>query len=229
MRQSRKAGARGKMWMDELKCLNDRDRESFSRLVNLLLARTFLIRERVDPRDKSLAIDRDFRFLERYHSLLRGYLDVAGWDLKLDSLLGVAALYNRSGSNRYRLNKVESYFLLVLRLIYAEAAEKLTLRRDVTCSVRDLLEKLSMFNLLEKKLSDKSLSEGLSTLREFNLIDRVEGEWSEPETQLVIYPSVLLAVNEEQIRQLYEASRQWKSAREEVLEPDENAAQTPAD
>ena len=154
---------------------------------------------------------------------------MAGWDLKLDSLLGVAALYNRSGSNRYRLNKVESYFLLVLRLIYAEAAEKLTLRRDVTCSVRDLLEKLSMFNLLEKKLSDKSLSEGLSTLREFNLIDRVEGEWSEPETQLVIYPSVLLAVNEEQIRQLYEASRQWKSAREEVLEPDENAAQTPAD
>ena len=141
----------------------------------------------------------------------------------------MAALYNRSGSNRYRLNKVESYFLLVLRLIYAEAAEKLTLRRDVTCSVRDLLEKLSMFNLLEKKLSDKSLSEGLSTLREFNLIDRVEGEWSEPETQLVIYPSVLLAVNEEQIRQLYEASRQWKSAREEVLEPDENAAQTPAD
>ena len=147
----------------------------------------------------------------------------------MGSLLGVAALYNRSGSNRYRLNKVESYFLLVLRLIYAEAAEKLTLRRDVTCSVRDLLEKLSMFNLLEKKLSDKSLSEGLSTLREFNLIDRVEGEWSEPETQLVIYPSVLLAVNEEQIRQLYEASRQWKSAREEVLEPDENAAQTPAD
>ena len=117
----------------------------------------------------------------------------------------------------------------MLRLIYAEAAEKLTLRRDVTCSVRDLLEKLSMFNLLEKKLSDKSLSEGLSTLREFNLIDRVEGEWSEPETQLVIYPSVLLAVNEEQIRQLYEASRQWKLAREEVLEPDENAAQTPAD
>ena len=229
MRQSRKAGARGKMWMDELKSLNDRDRESFSRLVNLLLARTFLVRERVDLRDKSLVIDRDFRFLERYHSLLCGYLAVAGWDLNLDVHLGVAALSNRFGSNRYRLNKFETYFLLVLRLIYAEAAEKLTLRRDVTCSVRDLLEKLSMFNLLEKKLSDKSLSEGLSTLREFNLIDRVEGEWSEPETQLVIYPSVLLAVNEEQIRQLYEASRQWKSAREEVLEPDENAAQTPAD
>ena len=86
------------MWMDELKSLNDRDRESFSRLVNLLLARTFLIRERVDPRDKSLAIDRDFRFLERYHSLLRGYLDVAGWDLKLDSLAVmdfVMALENR--------------------------------------------------------------------------------------------------------------------------------------
>ena len=154
---------------------------------------------------------------------------MAGWDLKLDSLLGVAALYNRSGSNRYRLNKVESYFLLVLRLIYAEAAEKLTLRRDVTCSVRDLLEKMSLLNLLEKKLSDKSLGEGLSTLREFNLIDRLEGEWTDPETQLVIYPSVLLAVNEAQIRQLYEKSRQWSVAQEEVLIADEDAAETPAD
>ena len=67
MEKNGKMEASGKMWMDELKNLNDRDRESFSRLVNLLLARTFLVRERVDLRDKSLVIDRDFRFLERYH------------------------------------------------------------------------------------------------------------------------------------------------------------------
>ena len=229
MEKNGKMEASGKMWMDELKNLSDRDRESFSRLVNLLLARTFLVRERVDLRDMSLVIDRDFRFLERYHSLLCGYLAVAGWDLNLDVHLGVAALSNRFGSNRYRLNKFETYFLLVLRLIYAEASEKLTLRRDVTCSVRDLLEKMSLLNLLEKKLSDKSLGEGLSTLREFNLIDRLEGEWTDPETQLVIYPSVLLAVNEAQIRQLYEKSRQWSVAQEEVLIADEDAAETPAD
>ena len=99
----------------------------------------------------------------------------------------------------------------------------------MTCSVRDLLEKMSLLNLLEKKLSDKSLGEGLSTLREFNLIDRLEGEWTDPETQLVIYPSVLLAVNEAQIRQLYEKSRQWSVAQEEVLIADEDAAETPAD
>ena len=88
---------------------------------------------------------------------------------------------------------------------------------------------MSLLNLLEKKLSDKSLGEGLSTLREFNLIDRLEGEWTDPETQLVIYPSVLLAVNEAQIRQLYEKSRQWSVAQEEVLIADEDAAETPAD
>lgn len=217
------------MWMDELQSLSDRDREQFSKLVNLLLSRTFLVRERVDPRDKSLAFDRDFRFLERYYSLLRGYLAVAGWDLSLDSHLGVAALQNRFGANRYRLNKFESYFLLLLRLIYAEESEKLTLRRDVSCSVRDVLEKLSMFNLVAKKPPDKSVAEALSTLREFNLIERLDGEWSHPETQLVIYPSVLLAVNDEQIRQLYEKSRAWGLPQEEVLAGDEDVTETPAD
>ena len=41
MEKNGKMEASGKMWMDELKNLNDRDRESISRLVNLLLARTF--------------------------------------------------------------------------------------------------------------------------------------------------------------------------------------------
>ena len=131
----------------------------------------------------------------------------------------------------HRLKRLEGGFTVTKEAgrIYAEASEKLTLRRDVTCSVRDLLEKMSLLNLLEKKLSDKSLGEGLSTLREFNLIDRLEGEWTDPETQLVIYPSVLLAVNEAQIRQLYEKSRQWSVAQEEVLIADEDAAETPAD
>lgn len=124
------------MWIDDYQRLNDRDKEQFTRLVNRLLARTFLLRERVDPREKAVVIDRDFRFLERYYSIFKGYLDLAGWDLTLEPQLGVAALCNRYGTNRYRLNKYETYFLLVLRLIYLEESEKLTLRRDVVTTVR---------------------------------------------------------------------------------------------
>ena len=143
------------MWMDDYQKFSDRDKEQFTRLVNLLLDKTFLLRERVDPREKALIIDRDYRFLERFFSVFQGYLALAGWELNMDGQLGVAALSNRYGTNRYRLNKVETYFLLVLRLIYLEESEKMTLRRDVVSTVRDLLEKMSLLNLLEKKLADK--------------------------------------------------------------------------
>ena len=217
------------MWMDDYQKFSDRDKEQFTRLVNLLLDKTFLLRERVDPREKALIIDRDYRFLERFFSVFQGYLALAGWELNMDGQLGVAALSNRYGTNRYRLNKVETYFLLVLRLIYLEESEKMTLRRDVVSTVRDLLEKMSLLNLLEKKLADKNLAEGLSTLREFNLLDRVGGEWTDPETKLVIYPSVLLAVSDAQIQQLYERSRDWGNPREEAMVFDEDSAATLTD
>ena len=223
------AGKGKNMWMDDYQKFSDRDKEQFTRLVNLLLDKTFLLRERVDPREKTLIIDRDYRFLERYFSVFQGYLALAGWELNLDGQLGVAALSNRYGTNRYRLNKHESYFLLVLRLIYLEESEKMTLRRDVVSTVRDLLEKMSLLNLLEKKLADKSLAEGLSTLREFNLLDRVGGEWTDPETKLVIYPSVLLAVSDAQIQQLFDRSREWGNPREEAIAFDEDSAATLTD
>ncbi|MHB1418026.1 MAG: DUF4194 domain-containing protein [Bacillota bacterium] len=212
------------MWIEDHQGLNDKDKERFTRLVNLLLARTFLVRERVDPKEKTLIIDPNFRFMERYYSIFKGYFDLAGWDLTLDPQLGVAALSNRFGTNRYRLNKYETYFLLLLRLIYLEESEKLTLRREVVTKVRDLLEKMSLFNLLDKKISDKSLVEGLNTLKEFNLVDRVGGEWHEPETKIVIYTSILFAVNDEQIKYLYEKSEEWNNPREEVLFFDEIAS-----
>ena len=212
------------MWFDDHQKLNDRDKEQFTRLVNILLARTFLLRERVDPKEKAIMIDRDFRFLERYYSIFKGYLDLAGWELNLDSQLGVGALYNRNGTNRYRMNKFETYFLLVLRLIYIEEAEKLTLRRDVATTVRNLMEKMSLLNLLEKKLSDKSLAEALTSLKEFNLIDRVGGEWNDWETKIVIYPSILLAVSDAQIKDLYEKSGAWSNPREGDISFDENTS-----
>lgn len=217
------------MWFEDYQRLGDRDKEQFTRLVNLLLTRTFLLRERVDPKEKTLVPDRDFRFLERYYSLFQGYFTLAGWNLTLDTYLGVVAVTNRFGSNRYKLNKVETYFLLVLRLIYHEESEKLTLRKDVVTTVRNLLEKMSSLNLLDRKLSDKSLTEGLSTLKEFNLIERVGGDWKGIETKIVIYPSILLAVTDEQIHSLYERQKEWENPREEAIQFDEAASEAVID
>ena len=83
------------MWEQEWEKLTDKDKEQFARVINLLFQKTFLVRDEVDSKTHGIAINRDFRFLERHYPLFTDYLRVAGWEIQLDGHRGVAALYNR--------------------------------------------------------------------------------------------------------------------------------------
>ncbi|MCL5981106.1 MAG: DUF4194 domain-containing protein [Firmicutes bacterium] len=191
------------MWALEWEQLGDKDREQFARVANLLWQKTFLVREEVDARSRNMVINRDYRFLERYSQLFREYFRLTGWDIQLDSHFGVVALYNRLGYNHRRLDKQSTYFLYVLRLIYEEQLEKLTLRKEVTTTVGRVVEKMFHLALLDRKPADKQLREGLAALRACNIIDRLDGPWTHPETRIIIYPSILLLVSNEKISELY--------------------------
>ncbi|AQS59601.1 DUF4194 domain-containing protein [Desulforamulus ferrireducens] len=192
------------MWAEDWEKLTDRDKEEFMRVVNLLLSKTFILRDEYDPKTKSLLINKDFRFVERHHSLMEAYLGVAGWCLQNDSYRGVIAAYNRFGSNRYRLDKHTTYFLYTLRLIYEESREKVSLAKQCTTTVGDMVEKMFYLGLLDKKPPDVNLREGLNTLKRFNLIEKIEGDWTKADTRLVIYPSIEMLVSNEKISKLYE-------------------------
>lgn len=191
------------MWAVEWEQLSDKDREQFARVANLLWQKTFLVRDEIDPRTGNMAINRDYRFLERHYRLFADYFRVSGWEIQLDNHFGVAALYNRFGFNHRRLDKQSTYFLYVLRLIYEEQLEKLSLRKEVTTTVGQLVEKMFHLGLLDRKPAEKQLREGLGVLRAYNIITRLDGPFGHPETRLVIYPSILFLVTNEKITQLY--------------------------
>ncbi|MCQ2560353.1 MAG: DUF4194 domain-containing protein, partial [Clostridia bacterium] len=65
----------------------------------MLLAKTFVLREVLEPQKQTLRINPDFRFLERNLELCREYLLMAGWELELDPDYGVASIFNRYGYN----------------------------------------------------------------------------------------------------------------------------------
>ncbi|NMA02822.1 MAG: DUF4194 domain-containing protein [Clostridia bacterium] len=192
------------MWNQEWERLSDKDKEEFSRIVNLLLSRTFVIREQFDYKIKNLTISRDYRYIERHFSLLNEYLKMAGWHIQADSYLGVMAAYNRFGTNRYRLDKHTTFFLYTLRLIYEEQREKLTLAKHGFTTVGELVEKMFNLGLVEKKPPDTALRGGLSTLKKFQIIDRIEGDWTSPETRIIIYPAIFLVVTNEKISHVYD-------------------------
>ncbi len=138
----------------------------------------------MDPKDKSLATDRDFRFIERHHRLFTDYLSVAGWELALEPDYGVAFVTNRYGYNRRHLDKAATYFLYALRLIYEEEREKLAIRREVITTVLDVVQKLGYFGLVDRRITDTLLTESLGVLKDFNIIDKLDGSWTDPEARI---------------------------------------------
>ncbi len=196
------------MWQNEWEQLSEKDREQFMKVLNRLFQCTFIVREEIDQKSKTVVINKDFRFIERYYTLFKNYLKVSGWELQLDNYLGVIALYNRYGYSRHRLNKHVTYFLYILRLIYEEQREKLSMRKEALTTIGEMVEKMFHLGLIEKKPADTVLRESLSVLRNFNIIERIEGSWTSPETRLVIYPSILLLVTNEKIAALYQWLKQ---------------------
>ncbi|MDO9535736.1 MAG: DUF4194 domain-containing protein [Bacillota bacterium] len=192
------------MWENEWEHLSEKDREMFGRIVNILMEKTFIVRDEVDARSKNLVINRDYRFLEKHSLLFQSYLNVIGWDIQLDNHQGVAALYNRYEHNRKRIDKNTTYFLYVLRLIYEEQMEKLSLHKEAMTSISEVVEKMHHLGLLDRRPSDKALRDSLSVLRGYNIIERLDGGWTSPETRLVIYPSIIFLVANEKICELFD-------------------------
>lgn len=206
------------MWYKDWALLSGADKDQFTRLVNIMLAKTFILRDRFDHREKIVTVDRDYRFIERNYELFREYLGVAGWDLVLDPNFGVAHINNRYGYNRRLLDKVTTYFLYVLRLIYEEEREKLSLRREVATTVGELAQKLGYLGLSDRKISDSVQAESLGLLKDINIIDRLDGSWSDPEARILIYPSIIFLVTNEKINFLYQRICEGDGA-EDIVAP----------
>lgn len=201
-------------WIERWNKLTDREKEQFTRITGLLLGQTFILREKVDPREKSVEINKDFRFLENFQDIFIGYLKMSGWEFDLDSTYGVCSIQHKLGNNRHSLNKIATYILFVLRLIYEEEREKLNLRKDVMTTLGRVNEKLFSFNLFDRKIADHQWSDVLSTFKGFQIIERLDGIQIEPESRIIIYPTILFVVTPEKIVDLGKRLKERESYQE---------------
>ncbi|WP_284645589.1 DUF4194 domain-containing protein [Paenibacillus silviterrae] len=203
-------------WFERYQAMSDKEKDQFSRIAATMLQQTFLLREKMDLRERTVEINRDFRFVEYYQDVFRGYLAMSGWQFDLDVTYGVCSVSHGSGMNRASLGKWATYLLYVLRLIYEEEREKLSLRKDVVTTLGAVHDKLFMFQLAERKLPDVIWNEALSTLKQYQLIDKLDGSRIEPESRLVIYPSILFLVGPEHIGRLEKRLQEEQGSSEEV-------------
>lgn len=191
--------------MDFQNDIPERDQEKVTRAINSLLAATFVIRDIYDDKAEQLRTNEEYSVTERYLDFIRAWFDVAGWDLHRDTSLGVISISNRLGYNRMRMDKTTTMLLLSLRLAYEEEREKLSLRKEVVVSIRSILDRLMTIGVIDKKLSDRALRDGINLLGNFRIIQRLDGPADDLSTRLIIYPTILFAIDNQRITKLVQA------------------------
>ena len=192
------------MFQEEYEKLSTNEKGEFKKIVSHLLAHTYLIREEYNFDADVKVLDQDFIFAERNIEMISEYLSYAGFRVEKDTEYGVIAVSSDNPDNRVSFNKLTTLMIYTLRLIYEEEREKLTLIKEVFTSVGDLINKMITLGAIPKKPSNAEMEKSLRALKKYNLIRKVDGPWSDAHTRMLILPSILFIVTNEQISNLSE-------------------------
>jgi len=179
------------------------EQESFRRIINWLLAHTYLLQGNYVFDDSMKRTNPDYLFVERQFDLFQDYLEYSGFHLERDSNYGVIFISSAYEYNRVKFGKATTLMLYVLRLIYEEEREKLSLSRGIFTSTGDLVHKMISLGVIKKKPSNLVLRDSLRTLNRFRVIEKPEGSWEATDTKLLILPTILFIVTNERISNMY--------------------------
>ncbi len=204
------------MWTEAFEKMNNTEKEEFRRLVNYLMARSFVVRDFYDHKEKRMRIHPDFRFIERHLDLFRDYLGYGGWSLHKDNSYGVIALASQYDYNRLRLAKFTTLVLYTLRLIFEEKREEISLNNEVVLRLHDLVQKMTALGILDRKPSYKDLGDALKVLERHNILRRKSGKADDPQCVMILYPTILFIIPNEKIAAVDELIRERASEDEDL-------------
>ena len=174
-------------------------KDKFKIAANKLLNNCFILKKKDDTRN-------DYIFIVQNKELFIEYFELLGYTIEINEMHGVVALSNMYGTGRLRLKKIESVVLLILRLLYIEKRKELSLNEDVVILADDIHQKYDMLKIESKLNIDKTmLRDAVRLFKRYNLIYNIDADVTKSNARIRIYPSILFAVTNENVTQMYEA------------------------
>lgn len=194
--------------------LTSGEQSQFAHAVRRLLADGLIWRE--DESDRPV-----YTFLVRRGDLVKDYLQVAGWELRHNELLGVFQVAHREGAHRRRLNRDTTIWLLLLRLMYAELREKMvvTPTRYPVVGLSEVVQRYAEFFPGQVVRKKSSLEDALRTLAALKLVRVRRVSAGEPSIELL--PTLQVVVPASDIAELAERLTQYDRTNEESESKDE--------
>ena len=201
--------------------LNTMEKEMFRKVVNQLLGKTFVVNHIYNADKNTTVMNPEYRFIERNIELFRKYLELGGWKLERNDNYEVIYITSNYGYNKIRLDKFTTVILYILRLMYDQKRENINLTEHIVVTVSDIINTLNEIGAYNKKKPTATeIKLALRTIAGFNIIQKLEGAYETPETQILILPSILFAVTAESINKINENIKEIRDAEDDEKDED---------
>jgi hypothetical protein len=152
----------------ESTALPEKTRREVPRVMNRLLGGTFLYQD--DEADKE-----DYYLLHRHRAVFAALLAVAGFTLLHDDYHRIFQVVSDFGYCRQRYKLDESLMIVVLRKLYEEQAEQLSLATDPVVTIGEVREEYRTVTGKERDLGVVQYETIMRRLRRLGLIEPLDG------------------------------------------------------
>lgn len=146
----------------------EKSRRDFPRVVNRLLGQTFLYQDLNDDKD-------DYYFVYRHRAVFESVLALTGFNLLHDDYHRIFQVVSEYSYSRARYKLDESLMIVVLRKLYEDKTEHLSLASDPVVTIGEVREEYRTITGRERDLGIGQYETLLRRLRAMGLIDTIDG------------------------------------------------------
>jgi hypothetical protein len=152
----------------ELTALPDKVRREAPRVVNRLLGQTFLYQDDEDSKE-------DYYLVYRHRGVFEALLGLSGFTLRHDDYHRIFQVVSDLTYCRKRYRLDETLMIVVLRKLYEDRVERLSLAADPVVTVGEVREEYRTITGKERDLGITQYEEILKRLKRLGLIEPLDG------------------------------------------------------
>jgi hypothetical protein len=191
--------------------LPEKSTRDLPRVVNRLLGQVFLYRDKDDDKD-------DYYFVHRHRAACETALDLAGFNLLHDEYHNIFQVVSEYSYCRARYRLDETLMILVLRKLYEERSERLSLAQDPVVTIGEVREEYRTITGKERDLGIIQYENLLRHLRSMGLLDTLDGrtiDVHDAEARLRLRGSVRMILPVQTVDELDAWVRKYRASGEE--------------
>lgn len=156
------------MNLTHLQSLPAKDQNDLPRVVNRLLGQVFLYQDKDSDKD-------DYYFVHRYREACETALSLSGFTLLHDDFHRIFQVVSDYSYSRVRYKLDQTLMILVLRKLYEERIEHLSLANDPVVTIGEVREEYRTITGKERSLGIVQYENLLRRLRNMGLIETIDG------------------------------------------------------